>query len=186
MNGPDIQGALASMSVICDTREQQTKRALSRYKAMGLSVSRAPLDYGDYTYNAVLPNGSHIYDTSGRVYPAVAVERKMDIDELAECFTRSRKRFEREFVRAQEHGARLYVLVENGSLSDIMHHHYMSRMAPKALFASVMAFSARYGAQFVFCPERDTGAVIREILRMELRQRLENGDYDEDRIYTSE
>ena len=44
---------LSSMSVICDTREHETERALKRYQSFRVPWSKAKLNYGDYTYNAI-------------------------------------------------------------------------------------------------------------------------------------
>jgi ERCC4-type nuclease len=81
MNRSELNKIIESFSIIVDTREQMTQRSEQRYAAMG-EVSRATLDYGDYTYNLMLPDGP-LHDTSVRIKPKCVVERKQNLDELA-------------------------------------------------------------------------------------------------------
>lgn len=177
MRPKDIKTVLSSMAVLVDSREQDTDRARWRYASIGLPVERCVLDYGDYSYNAVLPDGRKIYDTSDRIRPTVAIERKMNLDELAACFGSSRERFEREFRRANESGAQMWLLVEGGSWENIYDHRYKSQMTPKSLAGSIIAFCGRYDLRLVFCSERTTGRIIRGILERNLKDRLEGGEF---------
>jgi len=175
MRPRDIKTVLSSMTVLVDSREQDTDRARWRYASIGLPVERCVLDYGDYSYNATLPDGRKIYDTSSRIRPTVAIERKMDLDELAECFGAGRDRFEREFLRAKSAGAQMWLLVEGGSWENIFDHRYRSQMTPKSLAGSILAFCGRYDLRLIFCSERMTGRIIRGILERNLKDRLERG-----------
>ncbi|MCQ2544527.1 MAG: ERCC4 domain-containing protein [Lachnospiraceae bacterium] len=184
----EVENCLNTMSVIVDKREQPGERADKRYSGFNIPYSRATLNYGDYTYNAVLPDGTPIYDESKTVFPKVVVERKMDLDELANCFTlkqdkeckalKLRNRFEREFYRATQNGARCYLLIEDSNFEKLLNHRYNSKFSPKAFFASLMAWQARYDLHVVFCQKELTGKIIKEILYRELKERLENGEYD--------
>ena len=178
MTRREIRDAVNNMTVLIDTREQDTLRARKRIKAIDMPVERVVLDYGDYSYNTTLPGGEPLYDTSGRIYPKCVIERKMDLDELAACLGASRERFEREWERASEHGARLWLLVENATWGDLFRHHYRSHMEPSALLGSIIAWQCRYDARLVFCSESESGRLIREILQKDLRQRLEGGEFD--------
>lgn len=177
MRPKDIRSVLSSMTVLVDSREQDTDRARWRYASIGLPVERCVLDYGDYSYNALLPDGRKIYDTSGRIRPTVAIERKMNLDELACCFGSSRERFEREFQRASESGGQMWLLVEGGSWEYIYDHRYKSMMTPKSLAGSIFAFCERYDLRLVFCTERTTGRIIRGILERNLEDRLKGGEF---------
>lgn len=136
-------------------------------------VERGKLDYGDYTYTATLPSG----DLIPHEFPLCSVERKMDLDELALCFGKERQRFEKEFKRAADHGARVYLLVENGNWEKLIGHKYKSRMNPKAFMASITAFMIRYNCNVIFCDEMTSGTIIKEILYRDLKERLERGEY---------
>jgi hypothetical protein len=107
----------------------------------------------------------------------VAIERKMNLDELAGCFGEGRERFEREFRRASEAGAQMWLLVEGGSWEGIYDHRYRSRMIPASLAGSIFAFCERYDLRLIFCSERTTGRIIRGILERNLKDRLEGGEF---------
>lgn len=177
MRPKDIRAVLSSMAVLVDSREQDTDRARWRYASIGLPVERCVLDYGDYSYNALLPDGRKIYDTSGRIRPTVAIERKMNLDELATCFGAGRDRFEREFQRAAESGGQMWLLIEGGSWEYIYDHRYKSMMTPKSLAGSIFAFCERYDLRLIFCTERTTGRIIRGILERNLEDRLKGGEF---------
>ena len=168
---------LESFEILVDSREQNTDRARKRYESFGVPSQRAVLNYGDYTYNATLPDGSKIYDVSKTISPACVVERKMNLDELAGCYTRGRQRFQREFERAQEHGSRIYLLCENASWENLLNGKYKSRMNAAAFTASTMAWMVRYNMNVIFCKEETSGKLIKEILYRDLKERLENGQY---------
>lgn len=175
MRPKDIRAVLESMVLLVDTREQDTVRLRDRLR--GMDVQRAPLDYGDYTYNARLPSGEWIHDITGRVYPPCAIERKMDLDELAQCLTASRDRFGAELRRAEVHRARLWLLVEDASWTGIMEQRYRTRMTANAYMGSVLAMMTRHDVHVLMCSQWDTGQLIRRILRWELKERLEGGEY---------
>ncbi|MBO5489183.1 MAG: ERCC4 domain-containing protein [Eubacterium sp.] len=168
---------LESFEILVDTREQDTERARKRYESFGVPSQRAVLNYGDYTYNATLPDGSRIYDISKTICPACVVERKMNLDELAGCYTRGRQRFQKEFERAQEHGSRIYLLCENASWENLLNGKYKSRMQANAFAASTLAWMIRYNMNVIFCKEETSGRLIKEILYRDLKERLENGQY---------
>lgn len=168
---------MKSFSVIADTREQPTDKSRRRYASMGVPVERATLDFGDYTWNAVLPDGRPIYDTENRIQPRITIERKESLDELAQCFTRSRDRFRREFQRAADHQARIFLIVENASFEKLVNGRYRSRFNPNAFLASVTAYTVRYNMNLIFCKEDTSGRLIKEILYRDLKERLERGEF---------
>ena len=165
------------MTVLVDSREQDTDRARWRYASIGLPVERCTLDYGDYSYNATLPDGRQIYDTAERICPSVSIERKMNLDELAACFSTSRDRFEREFERAKAAAAQMWLLVEGGSWEGVYDHKYKSRMTSASLAGSIFAFCDRYNLRLIFCTERTTGRIVRGILTRNLEDRLKAGEF---------
>lgn len=171
------KAVLKTFSVIADSREQDTARARRRYESMGVPVERATLDYGDYTYNAVLPNGTPIYNASERILPAVTVERKESLDELAQCLTRARERFKREFQRAIDNKARIYLVVENANFENLINGKYRSKFNANAFIGSVIAYMVRYNMCLLFCKEDTSGRLIKEILYRDLKERLERGEY---------
>lgn len=175
MNRHEVDSILDSFRVIVDNREQNTPKARKRYKAIGMT-ERATLSFGDYCGNVDI-GGKPLCDISGTISPVCVVERKMNLDELAMCFTRSRDRFRREFERAKDAGAKVYLLVEDATYEDIIRHRYRSKFASNAFLASLLAWSARYNITPIFCRAETSGELIREILARDLRERLERGEY---------
>lgn len=171
------RAVLESFEILIDTREQNTARARERYKRMNVPVFRAKLNFGDYTYNATLPDGTKLFDIENPIDPLCSVERKMSLDELAMCLGKDRKRFEREFDRAREAKARVILLCENASWENLMNGRYRSRLNPNAYLGSLTAWSVRYGFQIVFCKEETSGKLIREFLYRDLKERLERGEF---------
>lgn len=166
----EIRDMLENMVVLYDTREQDTPALHKRLEGLGCPYERKKLDFGDYTCQTLRPDGSML-----TMADKVAVERKMNLDELCQCFGKGRGRFEREFERARNAGAKLYLLIENGSIDQAMAGNYRSLMHPDALTASLFAWQPRYDCRVHFCKPENTGAVIYKILRYELKEYLEEG-----------
>lgn len=170
MNPFEVSRALKNLTLIVDTREQDTDRLRRRIRQTGLSFVRQKLDFGDYSAKTTLDNGTE-FDISS----SVSIERKMNLDELCACYCKGRKRFTREFERAKSAGAKVYLLIENASWENTFNGKYRSKMTSSALTASMFAWLARYNCQIIFCKEETSGKIIKEILYREMKERLENG-----------
>ena len=174
----EIQDALETFRIICDTREHQIPQAKKRMAAFGVPVNRMALSYGDYCADISVNGRQSLFDGAGSaISPTCVIERKMSLDELAGCFTRSRDRFRREFERASANNATVYLLIENGSWEGIMQQRYRSKLHPEAFKASMIAWMARYHFVPVFCKAESSGALIKEILYRDIKERLEHGEY---------
>lgn len=169
MHPVEIENTLKTLTLIVDTREQDTARARRRFARIGLPYIRKALNFGDYSCFVTLPDGTEL-DFSG----SVSIERKMDLDEIIGCFTRHRARFAREFERAKEHHAKLYLLIENASWEKVLKANYRSKMNANALLASMTAWLARYDCQLIMCDELTSPRLIKEILYREAKERLLN------------
>lgn len=165
----ELEKTLSNIKVTVDTREQATTALADRLSNIGFEYERKKLNFGDYSCTVSLPNGTEV-DFSDKI----AIERKMNIDELATCFTSQRKRFTAEFERAKEAGAKIYLLVENASFEKIIAEKYRSKVNHNALLASIFAFLVRYNCQIVFCKLETSGRIIREILYREVKEYLQN------------
>ena len=168
---------LESFELIVDTREQRTSRAKRRFASFTAPYQHSVMSYGDYCANVTLPSGEKLYDTSKAVSPRCVIERKMSLDELAGNLTRSRDRFRREFERAQDAGAVVYLLIEDGSWDKLLRHEYRSRFTPEAFFASLTAWQTRYDLRIIFCPHTITAKLIQEVLYRDMKERLERGEF---------
>ena len=178
MEQRDEKRMLDSMIILVDRREQPTERAEKRYQSFGVPYHKATLAYGDYAYNFMLPDGSWLLNENETVNPSVMIERKMNLDELANCFTHSRDRFEREFRRAKDHNARIILLVEDASWENLMNGKYLCRFNQNAFFASLCSWLMRYDIQLIFCKKETTGRIIRELLYRDMRIRIERGEFN--------
>lgn len=173
----EIEQCLKSMSIIVDSREQPSKRAESRYNCFSVPYYRQTLNFGDYTYNFTLPSGKPLFEPNTTVHGHCVIERKADLNELSQCYCQQRDRFEREFIRAKEEGAAIYLLVEDASWEHILNGRYSTKFNPKSYFASITAWMARYDCKIIFCKKETSGKIIQEILYRELKERLVNGQY---------
>jgi ERCC4-type nuclease len=89
-----------------------------------------------------------------------AVERK-SIDDLANCcLSSNRERFEHELHRLR--GYRFKRLLVVGSREDIATGRYHSRIAPKAVLATLGAFEVRYDLPVVFADSTESAALAIE------------------------
>jgi hypothetical protein len=79
--------------------------------------------------------------------------------------------------RAMEQGAVVYLLTEGGSYEAIINHRYRSRFNPAAFLASLTAWTVRYNLRPMFCKAGTSGALIKEILYRDMKERLERGEY---------
>lgn len=165
----ELRAALESMVCLVDSREQPTPYLRARLEQMGIPHERGKLDFGDYSAKFKLPD-----DTWLDLRDKVVVERKMSLDEICNCFCNDRKRFTREFERARDAGAKVYLLIENGSFEGAYEGKYRSHMQPQALVASMLAWLSRYNCQLVMCTPKITGKLIRDILYREGKELLEN------------
>lgn len=167
----DVQTALENITILVDTREQDTPQARKRLEGMNLPYERQKLDFGDYSAKCKASENEEI-DFSD----VFAVERKMSLDELCGCYCRSRERFTREFERAREKNAKLYLLIENATWENVYAGKYRSKMSANALSASMLAWLSRYNCQLIFCKAETSGKLIGDIIYREVKERLEKNE----------
>lgn len=173
----EIEDCLKSMEILVDTREQPSQRATDRYESFGCPWQKRTLNFGDYTYNFLLPNGEKLFSDEITVSGHAVIERKMSLTELSGCFCQSRDRFKAEFERATAAGASIYLLVEDATWEKLLTGKYKTRFNPAAFTASLIAWSIRYNIKPIFCRKESSGRIIKEILYRELKERLERGEY---------
>lgn len=166
-NIPEIEKILDSMVITIDTREQETSLFKRRVSAFDYPYIKKKLDFGDYSAECICPNGKIL-----SMSEIAAVERKMNLAELANCFCSERKRFQNEFKRAGNAGCHMHLLIEDGSYEKMMNGQYRSQFNPNSFLASWLTWSVRYNIQLHFCKQETTPKLIQNILRYELREYL--------------
>jgi ERCC4-type nuclease len=168
------------MVILIDTRENPKAEGYERRcKSFGVPYERKRLLYGDYTYNFTLPNGKPAYEDD-TVSGAVVIERKMSLDELSGNLCQEFDRFNREFRRAIDHDASVYLLVEEATWEKIYGHKYNTKFNERAYTKRLLRLAAEYDVKPIFCRRETSGLLIKDILERELKIRLMRGDYDEE------
>ena len=173
----EIEATLKTMEILVDTREQESDRAHRRYESFGGPYRKQTLDFGDYTYNFLFPDGHMLHEPEETVKGDAVIERKMSLTELSGCFCQSRDRFKAEFERASANNSSVYLLVEDATWEKLLSGNYKTKFSPAAFIASLIAWSIRYNIKPIFCRHETSGKVIKEILYRELKERLERGEY---------
>lgn len=161
----EIAEKLKTLTIISDTREQENTHVTGYFELKKIPFLSRKLDAGDYS--ACIGNVTFENE--------VVIEKKNGIDEIAGNFTADRERFEREFIRAKADGLKIYLLIENCSWARISAHDYRSRLDPKALTASLLAWQARYNITVNFCEPCETGQIIFGTLYYWVKNKLEKG-----------
>lgn len=155
---------LKKLSIICDTREQQT-HCQEYFEKNKIPTIVRKLDIGDYS--------AQINEMT--LETDVAIERKHNLSELAGNLGQDRLRFEREFIRAKAYGTKVFLLIEDAGWQDIYLHNYRSRLSPKSLMASLMSWQVRFNITVWFCEKENTARLIHQILYYAAREQLLNG-----------
>ena len=169
MNAFDLEKTLSTMTCIVDSREKPTAEAKKRWESLGVPHVIEPLKSADYTARFLLPNGEWF-----SLENIALIERKASITEICGNFCQNRDRFIREFERIKEAGARVYIVIENGSWENVYSGKYRSQMHPNALIANLTAWMARYNAHIVFCKAETFPKLCKEILYREAKEYLQD------------
>lgn len=165
-----IKNLIKQMVILVDSREQKNGHILDYFKKQGISYQVTKLDYGDYSF--MLPAAAAGHDIY--FHRDCVVERKGSLEELSGNFAQGRDRFEAEFLRAGNDGAKTYLMVEApGGYSDIIGHKYRTELKPAAFMASLKTWEHRFGTNIQFIDSQYSGYYIaatfqyfaREILR---------------------
>ena len=169
----ELEKTLETMKICVDSREHPTKEAKKRWDAFGVPYRIQALKSGDYTAEFTLPNGEVI-----SLENVALIERKLGLTEICGNFCQNRDRFIREFERIKEAGARVYIVIENGSWENVYSGKYRSQMHPNALTANLTAWMARYNAHIVFCKAETFPKLAKEILYREAKEYLQDMEVD--------
>ena len=149
------------MRIIYDTREKPRAitQILAEFERNGIEAIRQKLDFGDY----MNPDN-----------PGIVIDRKQNLLEVASNLCQEHDRFCRELKRCNDAGCHMVVLIEHSnrirSMQDVAGWvNPRLKMSPMAvsgvrLYRIMLAISARYGVDFLFCDKRHTGKRIIEIL----------------------
>ncbi len=160
---------LKSITVLADTRENQNQHIVSWLTKKSIPCQSMKLGSGDYSF--MVPANSELGIYRDMYFDnEIWVERKASLDELSNNLSHERQRFEDEMLRAGT--CQKYLLIESGSLNDIINGHYKTELSPSSYFASVLTFSQRYGLETIFASPEHSGQVIYGLFYYHLRELL--------------
>ena len=151
------------MTIITDTREKPRaiQKILTEFSRQGVTVVRRKLNFADY-WNPENKN--------------VIIDRKQNLQEVAQNVIQGRARFVREIERCNRAGCHMIVLVEHGgkihSLEDVMQwKNPRLRESPYAvngerLYKIMHMMASYYDFEWQFCDKGHTGKKIIELLEV--------------------
>lgn len=153
-----------SQLIIVDTREHKDAitNIITFFHSNGYEYERSKLYIGDY---AEYSN------------PLLVIDRKQNIQELAQCCASDHERFKRELERAKKVGAHLVILVEQDrykdrdewiqvkDIEDLMRWSSPhTQVRGEKVYRVLASWRAKYPISVVFCDKQSTGRMITEIL----------------------
>lgn len=154
------------MTIIVDSREKVNQHITTYFNGSSCRYEVKKLDFGDYSAKFEYNNQTITLEDK------VVIERKSSLDELAVNVTSQRARFEREFKRAQDAGAKVFLLVEDASWWDVIAHNYRSQLNAKSYMATLLAWQYRYNLTVSFIRKELSGMFIKGTLHYALRDYL--------------
>jgi ERCC4-type nuclease len=155
----ELKKLYKNMVIIVDTREKENEHILDWMGKKDIGYTLKKLDYGDYSFflqaDEELGIRRDLYFCRG-----IAIERKASLEELSGNLAQERTRFENELIRAKDSGADLTVMVEHGSMADILSHNYKTQMTPASFWGSVIALEQKYGIRWAWNMRQVAGEFI--------------------------
>lgn len=146
------------MIIQVDTREKKNDHVTKFFEEAGIRFVKSKCIVGDYVN---LEN------------PLVVVDRKANLQEVAQNLTQDHERFRRECELAKECGIRLIVLVEEEKINRLdkvpTWFNYRTRFSKQAvtgkrLYGIMKTMSERYGVEWRFSTHANYGRKLVEIL----------------------
>lgn len=159
MTAKHINDILRDLTIIVDTRENENHHLISCFEQFGVKYIERALKFGDYSFECpAIPElgmmGSCSFENR------IVIERKSGLDELSGNIAQYRERFENEFQKAKDAGAKLILMVEGGSWDKIIEHKYRTELSERSYLASLFTFIHRYNINIQFIPAKYAGMFI--------------------------
>lgn len=152
-----IKGMLKYLTVLVDSREKQNAHILGYFQRQGIPYEVEKLDYGDYSCKLpAAASGRDIY-----FHDSIVVERKNSLEEISGNLSKGRERFETEFLKARNAGAKIYLMVEDvGGYTSIINHAYNTQLTPVSFMSSLKTWESRFGCNVQFIDSQYSGYFI--------------------------
>lgn len=165
----ELKNLLQTLTIIIDSREQDTKHITSYLDKRKIPHTVKKLDAGDYS--CMLP-ANPLMGIMRDIYFPVAIERKNSLEELSANLSQERHRFESELLRARD--IDLTLMVEGGSYEMIAQHRYDTQLNEKSFLATLFAFRHRYKVNVQFVQKNFAGPFIYYHMLYFAREELKN------------
>lgn len=118
----------------------------------------------------------YIGDYCSLTNPLVLIDRKQNIQEIAQNATIGHDRFKRELLRLDEIGAKMYILIEQDRIDGkriegledvILWEPKHGTIMGDRIYRVLRSWQNKHNVEYVFCNKKQTGAKIIELLRKE-------------------
>jgi ERCC4-type nuclease len=146
----EMNELIKSLVILVDNREKQD-HVTQYYDKHKVPYEKITLPCGDYS--AKLPKNEPLgimHDMT--LYNDIILERKNSLEELSNCFTQTRVRFNDEF--ATSYAERKYLLIENATYEDLVNGNYNTDYNKKSFLASLHSFNIKYNLQLMFLKDK--------------------------------
>jgi len=161
-----VKEILKDIVILIDSREKVNQHITDYFTANNIKFKEHKLEFGDYSF--MVPANEYwqqdIYFTNH-----ILIERKNSLEELSGNFSADRLRLENEFAAIYDKKVKLYVLIENATLNDMITGNYKTDYNKNAFTGSFLSFQDRYNFVTKFIPNNKTGFLIHNICRYYFR-----------------
>lgn len=167
----NIKKLMKNMVVIVDTREQANQHIIGYLNKKKIPFVVRKLDFGDYScYLKADKELGLSQDVS--LENRFVIEKKNSLEEISSNLTKGRKEFENEFIRANASGAKVHLMIENGSWDMINSHSYNTQFNEKSFYNSLLSFQKKYNLNIEFVSTDLAPTHIIRTFQMELKALL--------------
>lgn len=148
------------MQIQVDSREKARAitKILSEFDRQGIKYFVSKLYIGDYC---------------NLERPLVLIDRKQNIQEIAQNAISGHDRFKNELIRLDEIGGKMFILIEQDSIDGkridslediILWQPKYGQVLGDRIYRILKSWSNKHNIEFVFCNKRNTGKKIIELL----------------------
>lgn len=164
----ELKKITKNIVILIDSREKKNGHILDYLNRQKIPYEIEKLDYGDYSFYLSTPSGERVY-----FHRDIVIERKASLEELSGNLAQEREAFEKEFLRAGNDGAKIYLMVEDkGGYSSIIGHKYQTQFSPAAYMASLKTWEHRFEANIQFIDPQYSGFYIYSTFTYFVREAL--------------
>lgn len=172
MTETQIKKIIDTMVILIDTREKLPNHITDAFDKYGVNWKREKLNSGDYS--CVVPPNDEMNFMGLDFRDTLCIERKMSCDEIIQCLTKQKDRFNREFDRVN---AIIPLLIED-SFKNACIGNYRSKITPKQFLGALFSFCGKKGTYFYFMEDKEYSALwIYNLFKYKVRNILKGGVY---------